>query len=128
MPDDQDVSGPSVTTSGGRPPGQRSALTEELMESLHEAFAGEVDDRMPRLRSVAGSVPGRELLLQARRDAHSLASSAAVVGRAEVSRCARALEFHLDSLLVEPNAPFPESLAGEIAHLDALLAEPGVAP
>lgn len=127
MPDDQDVAGPSVTTPRGQVPGPRPALSEELMASLREAFSGEVEDRMPRLRGVVGAIAGRELLQQARRDAHSLASSAAVVGLADVSRCARALEFHLDSLLVEPNAPLPESLPGEIAYLNGLLAAEGLA-
>ena len=91
------------------------------MASLHEAFAGEVADRMPRLRAVPTARPGRELIQQARRDAHSLASSAAVVGMADVSRCARALEFRFDALLVDPSEPLPESLVDDVAELDALL-------
>jgi len=121
VPDDQDVAGPSVTTARGHLPGQRHALSEELMASLHEAFAGEVADRMPRLRAVPTARPGRELIQQARRDAHSLASSAAVVGMADVSRCARALEFRFDALLVDPSEPLPESLVDDVAELDALL-------
>jgi HPt (histidine-containing phosphotransfer) domain-containing protein len=121
VPDDQDVAGLSVTTARGHLPGQRTALSEELMASLHEAFDGEVADRMPRLRAVPTERPGRELVSQARRDAHSLASSAAVVGMADVSRCARALEFRFDALLVDPSEPLPESLADDIAELDALL-------
>lgn len=81
MPDDQDVAAP-------RP---ARALPPEAMESLREAFAGEVATRLPRLRQLLDGPPGPDAL----RDAHALGSSAVVVGEPGASRTARALEAEL---------------------------------
>jgi HPt (histidine-containing phosphotransfer) domain-containing protein len=63
-------------------------LPEQAVAGLREAFAGEVAERLPRLHAaLAAGRPGDAL-----RDAHTLGSSAAVVGEAEVSRAARAAE------------------------------------
>lgn len=56
---------------------------------LREAFAGELAARLPRLEALTDRPA-------ARRDAHTLASSAAVVGEPEISRLARAVEADLD--------------------------------
>ena len=71
---------------GGRRP--RRALPPEALADLQAAFAGEVAVRLPRLlRHPLGA--------DALRDAHTLGSSAVVVGRPEVSRAARSLEAEL---------------------------------
>lgn len=66
------------------------SLPAGLAESLRAAFAHEVAERLPRLLA-AGSTPGPDAL----RDAHTLASSAAVVGEPEAALAARAAERHL---------------------------------
>ncbi|MCU1587185.1 MAG: hypothetical protein JWN31_678 [Frankiales bacterium] len=63
--------------------------------SLREAFAGEVDARLPRLQSLRAG--DESVLDDARRDAHSLASSAVIVDEPEIARLAQAVE--LDPLL-----------------------------
>jgi HPt (histidine-containing phosphotransfer) domain-containing protein len=84
VPDDQDVAG-----SATRP--ARRALPPEALAELREAFAGEVESRLPRLLELRDDRPGPDAL----RDAHALGSSAVVVGEVEASRCARALEAEL---------------------------------
>ena len=81
MPDDLDV------------PGQRvpRALPPEAVAGLRDAFAGEVAARLPRLMELLDGPPGPDAL----RDAHALGSSAVVVGEADASRTARALEAEL---------------------------------
>jgi HPt (histidine-containing phosphotransfer) domain-containing protein len=81
-----------------------------------QAFAGELAERLPRLR--ASVEDGDDALLrEAVRDAHALGSSAAVVGEADASRSARAAEA---LLLARPaGAPVP---AGLREHVDALSA------
>ncbi len=91
------------------------------MASLHEAFAGEVADRMPRLRAVPTGRPGRELIQQARRDAHSLASSAAIVGAADVARCAARVEAGLERCLRDPAPGLPAPVVADAEQLTALL-------
>jgi len=66
-------------------------LPPEALASLRDAFAGEVEDRLPRLLALLDGPPGPDAL----RDAHALGSSAVVVGEAEASRTARALETEL---------------------------------
>ena len=60
-------------------------LPAEALAGLRETFAQELAERLPRLRAAVDS--GDDAQLQAAvRDAHSLGSSAAVVGLAEASR------------------------------------------
>lgn len=66
-------------------------LPPAAMAALHDAFAGEVAERLPRLR-VAADTGDADLLAAALRDAHSLGSSSAVLGEADASLCARAAE------------------------------------
>jgi HPt (histidine-containing phosphotransfer) domain-containing protein len=89
-------------------------LPPQALAGLREAFAEEVAERLPRLR--AAVTTGDDVLLQhAVRDAHSLGSSAAVVGEADASRTARAAE----ALLVQrpTGGAVPPEL---VAHVDAL--------
>ncbi len=72
-------------------------LPPEALASLREAFAGEVEDRLPRLLALLAGPPGPDAL----RDAHALGSSAVVVGEAEASRTARALEAELGHDVVD---------------------------
>lgn len=65
------------------------ALPEEVRLALREAFTREVAARLPHLR-----VPDDLELV--RQDAHSLASSAWVVGEREISVLARAVEEQLE--------------------------------
>lgn len=66
-------------------------LPPEALAGLRDAFAQEVAERLPRLRSAIDS-DDEARLVEALRDAHSLGSSAAVVGAADASRTARAAE------------------------------------
>jgi hypothetical protein len=68
-------------------------LPPEALMSLREAFAGEVAVRLPRLLTLIDRPPGPDTL----RDAHSLGSSAVVVGEQDASRTARALEAELST-------------------------------
>ena len=81
MPDDQDV------------PQQRAprTLPPEALAGLRQAFADEVEARLPRLLTLLDAPPGPDAL----RDAHALGSSAVVVGEPDASRTARALEAEL---------------------------------
>jgi HPt (histidine-containing phosphotransfer) domain-containing protein len=67
-------------------PAARSASARQV---LREAFATELAERLPRLVAMQD-------LDAARRDAHTLVSSAWVVGEPEISRLARAVEEHLE--------------------------------
>jgi chemotaxis protein histidine kinase CheA len=116
VPEDHDVAGPSATTSC-----RQMALSDELVASLREAFCEEVVDRMPRLLAVRKAVPGRDVLNQARRDAHSLAGSAAVVGEAEAARCARAVELQVEAVLEHVPASLPAALLTCLDLLESLL-------
>ena len=116
MPEDHDVAGPSATTSRNR-----TAMSDELVASLREAFTEEVGDRMPRVLAVRSAVPGRDVLAQARRDAHSLAGSASVVGEAEAARSARAVELQLQAVLDDVPGPLPAGLLTTIDLLESLL-------
>ncbi len=82
MPDDH-ARGPSPRPRRGFPP--------EAVAGLRDAFAGEVATRLPRLLQLLDGPPGPDAL----RDAHTLASSAVVVGANDASRIARALEAEL---------------------------------
>ena len=70
--------------------GARRALPDEVARSLREAFAAERDARLPHLRAKDDS----SAVLHA---AHSLASSAWVVGERTISTLARAVEEHLEA-------------------------------
>jgi HPt (histidine-containing phosphotransfer) domain-containing protein len=94
-------------------------LPPEALAGLREAFAAELAERLPRLRQAVDS--GDDVLLrQAVRDAHSLGSSAAVVGEADASRTARAAE----ALLAERpgGAPVPPDLVSRVDELASCLA------
>jgi HPt (histidine-containing phosphotransfer) domain-containing protein len=60
-----------------------------LSAVLRKAFAGEVAQRLPRLEALTDPEA-------ARRDAHTLGSSAYVVGEPEIARLARAVEADLE--------------------------------
>ena len=92
-------------------------LPPEALAGLREAFAAELAERLPRLRQAVDS--GDDVLLrQAVRDAHSLGSSAAVVGEADASRTARALEAELG--IDAPDRERCAALVRELAdHLGA---------
>jgi HPt (histidine-containing phosphotransfer) domain-containing protein len=71
--------------------GDSAALTRlpaDLLASLRETFADDVAERLPRLVAAASGQTHPQVL----RDAHTLVSSAAVVGATEVARAARDLE------------------------------------
>jgi hypothetical protein len=67
-----------------------SRLPVGVLEGLRRAFAEEVRTRLPRLESL-------EDLVVACRDAHTLGSSAWVVGENEIGRLARAVEADLQA-------------------------------
>ena len=74
-------------------PAQRtgSGLPASAVAALREAFVGEVAERLPRLRAAAATGDA-DLLRVALRDAHTLASSAYVVGADDIATTARAAE------------------------------------
>jgi len=115
VPDDQDGAG--LRRTG---PAPSRTLSPELLAGLRTAFAGEVDRRLPRLRRLRQD-PDQQVLAQALRDVHSLASSAAVVGADELSRCAARVETGLQRCLSDPAAGFPAPVAADAEQLTALL-------
>ena len=76
--------------AGGR------ALPGEALAGLREAFAAEVVERLPRLLALRPDAAPDELA-QALRDAHTLGSSAVVLGEPAASRVARGIEADLSS-------------------------------
>lgn len=69
-----------------------SALND-VQAALRETFAGEIAARLPHLQALAG---GDALSLEdARRDAHTLGSSAIIVGEPEIARLAHEVELLL---------------------------------
>ena len=72
-----------------------AAVPPAVLADLREAFAHEIRSRLPHLRQVTD-------LETARRDAHTLASSAWVVGEPEIARLAREVESAL------PGGPLAE--------------------
>jgi HPt (histidine-containing phosphotransfer) domain-containing protein len=94
-------------------------LPAEALAGLRDAFAQEVAERLPRLRSAVDS-DDEARLAEALRDAHSLGSSAAVVGASDASRTARAAE----ALLLErpAGAPVPPELRVRLDELQDHLA------
>ena len=95
-------------------------LPPAAVAGLREAFAGELAERLPRLRAAAAS-GDVALLAAAVRDAHSLGSSAAVVGEADASRAARAAESELLAHAVAPGERTLAALRGHGADLSAAL-------
>ena len=94
-------------------------LPDGALAGLREAFAQEVRERLPRLQAAVDS--GTETALdQALRDAHSLGSSAAVMGLAEASRSARAAEALLACR--QPGAPAGDELRQQVDELHDCLA------
>ena len=83
--------------------GERDALPDEVRQALRAAFRAEVAARLPHLRDP------RDLDL-ARHDAHTLASSAWVVGEHDLSALARAAEEDLSE----------DSLTALVVALEAL--------
>ena len=71
----------------------RPSLPAGAQAALREAFAAEVTERLPRIAALTDPTCDRET---ARRDVHTLASSAWVVGEPQISRLARAVEDDLD--------------------------------
>jgi HPt (histidine-containing phosphotransfer) domain-containing protein len=84
--------------------GEHEVLPDEVQQSLRAAFRAEVAARLPHLRDPQDP----EL---ARHDAHTLASSAWVVGEHAVSELARAAE----------QDPSPATYAALVAALEAEL-------
>lgn len=76
----------------------RPAVPAGALEGLRVAFAREAAERLPHLESL-------DDLETARRDAHTLASSAWVVGEPEISQLARTVEEQL------PDGPVAELVA-----------------
>jgi HPt (histidine-containing phosphotransfer) domain-containing protein len=70
--------------------GARRALPEQMQQSLRAAFASEVAARLPGLRAPLDDRP------TALHHAHTLASSAWVVGEHRISTLARAVEEQLE--------------------------------
>lgn len=70
--------------------GARPALPEEVRQSLRAAFASEVAARLPELRLPLDDTT------TALRHAHTLASSAWVVGEHRISTLARSVEEQLE--------------------------------
>jgi HPt (histidine-containing phosphotransfer) domain-containing protein len=76
----------------------RALVPPGVLADLRLAFAEEVAERLPRLAARAD-------LEEARRDAHTLASGAWIVGEPEIARLARAVESQL------PDGPVEQLLA-----------------
>jgi HPt (histidine-containing phosphotransfer) domain-containing protein len=91
-----------------------SRLPASALAGLREAFAGELAERLPRLREAAATLDP-VLLRDALRDVHTLGSSAYVVGEDEAARTARAAE----AVLVEhgPLQDFVDLVAILDSHL-----------
>lgn len=81
--------------------GERGALPDEVWQSLRAAFAAEVAARLPQLRS-----PDDQEAV--RHHAHTLASSAWVVGEHAISELARTAE----------HEPTDDALAALVAALE----------
>ncbi len=70
-----------------------------MASSLRPVFGRELKTRLPRLVAARDGVS--DDLEVARRDAHTLGSSAFVVGEPEIGRLARAVEVALDPELLD---------------------------
>lgn len=110
MPDDLDGDSPVLAqalSSSGR------VLPPEALRDLRTAFTGEVAVRLPHLLALLDGPAGPDAL----RDAHSLGSSAVVVGECAAARTARALEVELAAA-----SPDPDRTAALVRELAAQLA------
>lgn len=110
-----------------RPRAAPQARTDDLRRGLSEAFAGEVGTRLPALRRALTAVQagGSPLAVgEFVRHAHTLASSAAVLGEHIAAQHARSCELlllpHLD--LGQPPSPDVRAAADQLATLEVLLA------
>jgi HPt (histidine-containing phosphotransfer) domain-containing protein len=72
----------------------RAAVPPSAINLLRQAFASELVARVPRLARLDGTASPAELET-VRRDAHTVASSAWIVGEPEISRLAREVEEQL---------------------------------
>jgi HPt (histidine-containing phosphotransfer) domain-containing protein len=101
-------------------PAQRagSRLPAAALAGLREAFAEEVNERLPRLRA-AVATRDAESLRAALRDVHTLGSSAYVVGEDDAAVLARAAE----AVLLEDGDPaeFSRLVADLHARLESWL-------
>jgi HPt (histidine-containing phosphotransfer) domain-containing protein len=95
------------------------ALPERAMAALRDAFAGEVATRLPGMQSAcaevltSGEVGAARVLMS---HAHTLASSAAILGEAVASRYARHCEELLSRWCVgESVDPVPADVAADAA-------------
>ena len=103
---------PERVAASGAPRSPR-VLPPEALTALRQAFSAEVEERLPRLLGLLDGRPAPHAL----RDAHALGSSAVIVGEAEASRTARALEVELGS-----DVPDGERCAALVRELAARLA------
>jgi HPt (histidine-containing phosphotransfer) domain-containing protein len=83
-----------------------ASLPAALLADLRASFRTEVQNRLPHLEDLAD-------LETARRDAHTIASGAWVVGEPEIARLARAVENEL------PDGPVAELLTALRDHIRA---------
>jgi hypothetical protein len=95
------------------------ALPERAVAALRDAFAGEVATRLPGMQSAACEVLATGAVGAARTlasHAHTLASSAAVLGESLASRHARHCEELLSSWCGEGVASVPPTVAADAAY------------
>lgn len=88
--------------------GARHAHPDAVAQSLRDAFAAEVAARLPHLRDARDSDV-------VRRDVHTLASSAWIVGEQHVGELARAVEEQL------ANGETPSGLSALVAALEGFV-------
>jgi hypothetical protein len=95
------------------------ALPERAVAALRDAFAGEVATRLPGMQSAACEVLSTGAVSAARAlcsHAHTLASSAAVLGEAVASRHARHCEELLLAWTRDDAATVPREVAVDAAQ------------
>ncbi|MDQ1710963.1 MAG: hypothetical protein QOE45_413 [Frankiaceae bacterium] len=95
------------------------ALPEQAVAAMRDAFAGEVATRLPGMQSAAceilasGAIPAARTLSS---HAHTLASSAAVLGELVVSLHARHCEALLVPFCADGGGSVPRSVAADCAY------------
>ena len=104
-----------------------AALPAHAAALLAEAFASEVTERLPELRtSIAAALESddRDAVRLAMRHVHTLASGAAIVGEGEVSVLSRRCEERLVRALASAGHDLPEltAAAADVNRLAELLA------
>jgi HPt (histidine-containing phosphotransfer) domain-containing protein len=92
-------------------------LSPAALAGLREAFAAEVAERLPRLRAAAAGGTSVHLV-GALRDAHTLGTSAVIVGEPQIARSAREVERLLRAYDDDPTGT--EVLAEVRARVDDL--------